>query len=137
MKNFIVYTDLGKIIRTGSCQDQDFLLQAFGNEGVIEGVADPYTQYVVNKQVANLPPKPEGEYVFDYSQSRWVLDTAALIAAAIFQRNALLAKSDWTQIPNGPLTPEEVNAWAVYRQALRDIPQQAGYPVTIIWPTSP
>ena len=31
-----------------------------------------------------------------------------------------LANSDWTQIPNNPLTPEYSAEWAVYRQELRD-----------------
>jgi hypothetical protein len=31
-----------------------------------------------------------------------------------------LASSDWTQIPNNPLTPEYSAEWAVYRQSLRD-----------------
>ena len=31
-----------------------------------------------------------------------------------------LANSDWTQIPNNPLTPEYSAEWAVYRQSLRD-----------------
>ena len=137
MKNFIVYNDLGKIIRFGSCLDEDFLLQAFDNEGVIEGVADPSTQYVVNKQLVDLPPKPEGEYVFDYSQRSWVLDTASLAAAAVLQRNKLLSGSDWTQIPNAPLTPEQVEQWAIYRQALRDVPQQPGFPTNIVWPVAP
>lgn len=45
-------------------------------------------------------------------------------------RNAKLAASDWTQLPDAP-----VNAatWAVYRQALRDITNQAD-PFNIVWP---
>jgi hypothetical protein len=31
-----------------------------------------------------------------------------------------LNESDWTQIPNNPLTPEYSAEWAVYRQELRD-----------------
>jgi hypothetical protein len=31
-----------------------------------------------------------------------------------------LSNSDWTQIPNNPLTPEYSAEWAVYRQSLRD-----------------
>jgi hypothetical protein len=31
-----------------------------------------------------------------------------------------LSNSDWTQIPNNPLTPEYSAEWAVYRQELRD-----------------
>lgn len=50
------------------------------------------------------------------------------------QRNALLADSDWTQLPDAPVDHE---AWATYRQDLRDIPQQSGYPTAITWPTKP
>jgi hypothetical protein len=53
------------------------------------------------------------------------------------QRRQLLLDSDWTQLPNGPLTTEQQAAWATYRQELRDIPQQSGYPLTVIFPTPP
>lgn len=41
------------------------------------------------------------------------------------RRDQLLRESDWTQMPDAPLTPEERAEWAAYRQALRDLPQQA------------
>jgi hypothetical protein len=50
------------------------------------------------------------------------------------QRDALLSQSDWTQVPDAPVDQQ---AWAEYRQALRDIPQQAGFPTDITWPTKP
>jgi len=50
------------------------------------------------------------------------------------QRDALLSQSDWTQVPDAPV---DQAAWAEYRQALRDIPQQAGFPTDITWPTKP
>jgi len=37
-------------------------------------------------------------------------------------RDNLLAASDWTQMPDAPLTDEQRAAWATYRQALRDAP---------------
>lgn len=37
-------------------------------------------------------------------------------------RNAYLRKCDWTQFADSPLTEEQKQAWAVYRQALRDLP---------------
>lgn len=49
-------------------------------------------------------------------------------------RDELLAKSDWTQLPDSPC---DVYAWAVYRQDLRDVPQQAGFPEEILWPLKP
>lgn len=52
-------------------------------------------------------------------------------------RDQLLADSDWTQLPNAPLTPTSVRAWAVYRDALRDITEQDGFPDTVDWPVEP
>ena len=40
----------------------------------------------------------------------------------IDKRNSKLRDSDWTQIPDSPLTAEKKAEWATYRQALRDIP---------------
>jgi len=50
------------------------------------------------------------------------------------QRDALLSQSDWTQVPDAPV---DQAAWAEYRQALRDLPQQAGFPTEITWPVKP
>jgi len=51
------------------------------------------------------------------------------------ERNAKLTASDWTQ---GKDIPDSVSApWATYRQALRDVPAQAGFPWEVNWPTKP
>lgn len=50
------------------------------------------------------------------------------------ERDKLLSSSDWTQVADAPV---DQAAWATYRQALRDITQQAGFPENIIWPTMP
>ena len=50
------------------------------------------------------------------------------------ERNKLLADCDWTQLPDAPVNTA---AWATYRQALRDITTQSGFPWTITWPESP
>jgi hypothetical protein len=52
-------------------------------------------------------------------------------------RNNLLGESDWTQMPDAPLTEEEKTLWQTYRQALRDVTAQAGFPNDITWPTQP
>ena len=51
------------------------------------------------------------------------------------QRDALMAATDWTQLDDYPKANKP--AWKTYRQQLRDVPQQSGFPETIIWPTSP
>jgi hypothetical protein len=60
-----------------------------------------------------------------------------LAEAARTQRDKLLAESDWTQLPDSPLSGAGKAAWAAYRQALRDISDQSGFPEEIIWPEMP
>ncbi len=50
------------------------------------------------------------------------------------QRNALLASSDWTQVADAPVDQAE---WGTYRQALRDVTAQEGFPWTVEWPVQP
>lgn len=50
------------------------------------------------------------------------------------QRDLLLQQSDWTQVPDAPVNAA---SWATYRQALRDVPSQSGFPDSITWPTKP
>lgn len=60
-----------------------------------------------------------------------------LAAAAREHRNTLLAQSDWTQVADTPFTTEQRVAWVVYRQHLRDVPNQPNFPSTITWPEKP
>ena len=60
---------------------------------------------------------------------------AQVMAGLRAKRNALLAASDWTQLPDAPTA--NVAAWRLYRQALRDLPQQTVYPDAPQWPTAP
>lgn len=50
------------------------------------------------------------------------------------QRDRLLSSCDWTQVADAPVNK---TAWAAYRQELRDIPSQAGFPGNVIWPSQP
>ena len=50
------------------------------------------------------------------------------------KRNSLLSRSDWTQVVDAPV---DKVAWANYRQALRDVPNQSDFPLDITWPTEP
>lgn len=54
---------------------------------------------------------------------------------AINLRNNLLFESDWTQLRD--ISDEIANKWASYRQALRDITSQEGFPLDIKWPIKP
>jgi hypothetical protein len=50
------------------------------------------------------------------------------------ERDRLLAGCDWTQVADAPVDQAD---WAAYRQALRDVPEQAGFPGAVEWPGVP
>ena len=49
-------------------------------------------------------------------------------------RDAKLAECDWTQVADAPV---DKAVWATYRQALRDVTAQTGFPWTVEWPDAP
>lgn len=53
------------------------------------------------------------------------------------QRDKLLAETDWTQVLDAPIDATTREAYRAYRQALRDIPEQEGFPAAITWPELP
>ena len=59
---------------------------------------------------------------------------AAHAKAVRDDRTKRLADCDWTQLPDAPV---DTAAWAGYRQALRDITAQPGFPFDIQWPAPP
>ena len=56
---------------------------------------------------------------------------AGAAATARAERDRRLAACDWTQVADAPV---DRAAWAAYRQALRDVPDQPGFPDVIAWP---
>lgn len=50
------------------------------------------------------------------------------------ERNQKLSDCDWTQLTDSPVDKQ---VWENYRQELRDITQQSGFPWEVVWPTKP
>lgn len=56
------------------------------------------------------------------------------------KRNYILGMSDWTRLDDNGLSADKKAEWETYRQALRDIPQDAGFTgreASVTWPTKP
>lgn len=53
------------------------------------------------------------------------------------QRDAKLSATDYLIVPDYPISPEDLEAVKVYRKALRDIPEQSGFPKNAQWPVEP
>lgn len=58
-------------------------------------------------------------------------------AEARERRNLLIAETDYLAMPDYPLDKEKKAAVLAYRQALRDVPEQEGFPRQIDWPVKP
>ena len=72
-----------------------------------------------------------GRWVIGYTVENKPLDQAQ--TAVRNQRERLLSATDWMALSDNTMTPE----WASYRQALRDITDQDGFPSDVVWPTKP
>lgn len=87
------------------------------------------------RAIASAGDLQEGEEAADELPAS--LLSAIASAEARAQRDQALAACDWTQGGDSPLSSAQRAAWASYRQALRDVPAQAGFPDSINWPVAP
>ena len=86
-----------------------------------------------NVNGTRIPLSPQEELEFDAQEAAWAAGADVRAAEEVRKdRNALLVASDWTQVADAPV---DQGAWAVYRQELREITSQEGFPDNIIWPT--
>ena len=60
-----------------------------------------------------------------------------LAASARQKRDRLIAATDYLVTPDYPIEPDRLAKVKIYRQALRDIPDQSGFPRNIAWPEKP
>ena len=88
-------------------------------------------QKIVNGEVIEMTEEEVSEYIL------WAEENARQSKTADVRdrRNALLTSTDWTQAADVPQAIKD--KYATYRQALRDVPQQEGFPDNIVWPTQP
>jgi hypothetical protein len=113
------------------------LLNEFGADPVLNGAQAQPTRY----QVAYRDGVEEinGQWFTKFSVADMDADAIAAVDASQAdsiraERNRKLTASDWTQVDDAPV---DKAAWATYRQALRDVPLQSGFPWDVNWPTEP
>jgi hypothetical protein len=99
-------------------------------DGVEEVGGKWYTKYVLGPVFTDNDDATAAEQEATYK----AMKDAEFATNARSQRDKLLAESDWTQVIDAPVNQE---AWATYRQSLRNVPQQDGFPTTIVWPVKP
>jgi hypothetical protein len=144
MTSFLFVRPNGQIIGSGAVPDIDVerLVPPVGSAVVLgfdgEPVEGCYFDFGSSQVVQNTD-KPGKYYAFNYDEKVWVLSSELASVDTKMQRNKLLQASDWTDTASAParLGQELYDQWQTYRQALRDITDQPGYPLDIVWPTPP
>lgn len=138
MIHFIQIDGAGRILRSGSAPFRH-LKDLPGANGsfrrVSHPVPDPNAFYWDGGLVA-VPAAPSSFHRFDVASRSWTLDLAQAWAAVRAQRDARLAACDWVTLRAQETGDPVPGRWLAYRQALRDITDQAD-PLAIVWPTPP
>jgi hypothetical protein len=105
-------------------------------DGVEEVGGKWYTKYVLGPVFTDLaatdeePAKTAAEQEAAYKAMKDAEQATSVRAS----RSDKLKDSDWTQVADAPV---DKAAWATYRQELRDISAQEGFPWAVVWPTQP
>jgi hypothetical protein len=113
------------------------IINDMGGDVVFEGPQAQPTRYQVGfaDGVVEIDGKWYTKYsVADMDQEAKTAKDTEQAEKNRSQRTQMLKDSDWTQVADAPV---DQAAWATYRQALRDITSQAGFPWSITWPEAP
>lgn len=120
-------------------------IQWYGSEGEIEYIntypekiysMDPYYNYMIDSINTEKKLLEEEKRInfLDFIENPQTFVRS--------RRNALLNTSDWTQMPDSPLSEDKKNEWKIYRQQLRDLPEKITDFIlyihdTTLWPDPP
>lgn len=126
---------------TISCRGDHLDINIAAGLGCVMGEYDALSQRidVITGQVVDYqPPQPSSDHAWDAEGKRWrYIKTDADIAAEVrARRDKALTACDWLVVRaiDGPAMP---GAWKSYREALRAISDQSGFPRDITWPSPP
>jgi len=124
------------MIKEMNIQSAQYRNDESGNPASVQAVIDNVTLSVPldpgNRHYAEIMRQVDaGELTIEPDPGPTEEQIAAQVRG---ERDRLLTETDWTQVPDAPV---DSAAWATYRQALRDIPNQSGFPTDINWPEQP
>lgn len=129
---YSVIDSSGNMLYSQITTDPNYPIQ-LGNRLVRDEV--PTIQHMQN--ITRVLPVPADQDYVEYIVTDVVITQEQQADIARRRRNELLTECDWTHLQDSPLAPEQKELWNAYRQQLRDLPSQTGFPSTINWPTKP
>ena len=118
------------------------ILASYGVYSATTADMPPYTTRTQAIEQNDTPTQVDGAWVYGWTISNktdeQIAEYDALLAADVrAERDKLIASCDWMAIKAFEAGTTVGTAWATYRQALRDVTDQAGFPNEITWPTQP
>lgn len=149
MKYILLIDSFGEVVylATTNSEEAVFSLPNTTPKEVSQEVYDQAKKakgsYYQGDTLIQRPVRPSAYHFWNKENKVWVLDEVARnteeSAEARAKRDRLLTESDWTDTlsfreRNGEAKYAE---WQTYRQALRDITSQQGFPLNIDWPVPP
>tara|TARA_B100000497_G_scaffold1120_1_gene1345 strand:+ start:2791 stop:3273 length:483 start_codon:yes stop_codon:yes gene_type:complete len=97
-----------------------------------------YNEETNSFEFIGLPPN---RHALWNATEGWTWDFELLLKDVVLERNRFLLSSDWTQAMDVPLTESKLQEWRVYRQQLRDLPDNVQDNLSsvaeVVWPTIP
>jgi hypothetical protein len=142
MKAFAYSKQTGEIIYVfnGSFSLADQIeTDAIGYINATNFEGDPDAHYIENGSIKYRGDRPTFDH--KWNGATWELDVAMQTTRLTYkvrkERDERLAASDWVVAKYTELGTGIPAQWTAYRQALRDIPQQPGFPVEVQWPNEP
>jgi hypothetical protein len=117
------------------------LVEELGLDPVFESPTPTTTRYQTAYK-DGVEQDSQGRWLWKWSISEMDDETKAAKDAEAAKavratRDGKLAECDWVVIKNLELNQNIPGVWEVYRQGLRDLPAQAGFPHDITWPEKP
>lgn len=149
MKIYIIYdTTTGQPLQTmmGAASMDHIQHVLNSTTAAIEVEAEPTIEnYYINTsgQIVEISPQPTSEHTWNWTTKQWEnlvteeqrkSKAASLILA---QRKDLLDSTDWIVVKAMDTGTPIPQLWQTYRQELRNITNQTGYPYQVTWPTKP
>jgi hypothetical protein len=120
-------TDIGDVVIDSS---ENFSVSNVFESVFVYGQKVPDTHVLIDlpeefndaPETVNFTKEQNGTYTFTLNNQAIKARNRMLLQDMITERNKQLTASDWTQIPDSPITDEQKQMWQTYRQALRDFP---------------
>lgn len=135
IKGDIILKDIVVWPKTGVVEDEESPAPGVQEEFVLyQTTSEAWLRYYISQSTLFFTNAPEPEPPQPPTPEEIEAMKAKQVRA---KRDLLISETDWTQLLDAPISDESREQVRVYRQALRDVPQQESFPDEVIWPEKP